>query len=588
MKKIGLLFCLSILLFANIGKVTALIGKTDIQRDNKLFLAKIGLNIENKDIFLTHKNSKIQLMFKDDTVVTIGPNSKFSIENYLFNNKKSKANFSFTEGVIKVLDGTIGKLVPKNFTVKTPNAIIGIRGTMFVIEITNTITKVGMLQGQLYFKPFHSNKMYFLKNGQFLIFNHKTMNIKIKTGFIEPKILSTNTHTSTNTHINKNQNTMNLINNIDSIFTSTSNQEKFKTNTIYTNDKVQVNTLSNSDNIINLTYDIIDPSELLTNSNDINYLANENALINYRIALFSNLNNQIYYGASNLWLNFSNQEFDGIFTLNPQNSPNWIFNVHGIINNNGFQATSITTLEESQVKNIDGTLLGNIFKYKYSSEDQYYDIGNFVGGNFDFKGTYNNENLNINGVFISIDHDKIKSSDTVSSLKYNVLKFNDYTMLGYWEKDGTPFDVEAIPVDSKIVYELLYDTVNIQNLIDNNAEYKFEGDLAVIVDRSHLSQGTFNIDINFGNQEINGIFNFTDYNNNVWEYTMSGNINNNGKFYTENISETENSDIKNINGRINGGVYKNANVIYGHMDISGDDSSNNEHYVDGDFVGLKQ
>lgn len=121
--------------FANIGKVSVVVGDAQIERNKQFIIIKSGTKLEEKDIIRTAKNSKVQLIFKDNTIITVGKNSALNINEYLYdlkNPKNSKTDFSFFKGAFKTITGKIGKINKKRFKLRTKTASIGIRGTIIV------------------------------------------------------------------------------------------------------------------------------------------------------------------------------------------------------------------------------------------------------------------------------------------------------------------------------------------------------------------------------------------------------------------------------------------------------------------------
>ena len=120
-------------LFANVvARVSAMHGDVSVSRYSKKLKVISGFSIKEKDIIITQNKSKVQLIFKDDTIISIGKNSSFSIEKYLYiETKKPIAKFKMLNGMMRVITGKIGKIAPDRFSVKTKTATIGIRGTNF-------------------------------------------------------------------------------------------------------------------------------------------------------------------------------------------------------------------------------------------------------------------------------------------------------------------------------------------------------------------------------------------------------------------------------------------------------------------------
>lgn len=117
------------------GEISMLRGEASIIRGTAKLDAKVQMPIKAKDAIKTKKNSKAQITFKDKTVVTIGADTVFSVEDYLFEDKKSSAKFNVKGGSFKVITGKIGKLAPKSFLLKTKTSLIGIRGTVFAGQV---------------------------------------------------------------------------------------------------------------------------------------------------------------------------------------------------------------------------------------------------------------------------------------------------------------------------------------------------------------------------------------------------------------------------------------------------------------------
>jgi len=177
-------------IFAWVGQITALKGSAKIIRHNKVLKAQPGLVLYKNDSIKTGKNTKLQIIFKDKTVVTIGRNSLVKIADYLFDTKKnSKAKFKLSYGIMKTLTGKIGKLAPQRFKVVTKNASIGIRGTYFVVETYGDIVKLGMISGVTQFTNLKTNAQYIVSKGEQLIFEIPKNKIIIKKNFIEPAVV---------------------------------------------------------------------------------------------------------------------------------------------------------------------------------------------------------------------------------------------------------------------------------------------------------------------------------------------------------------------------------------------------------------
>jgi len=112
-------------------------GDAFILRDTKEFAINIGTKVFEKDTIITKSKSSVGLIFKDNTRISIGYNSRFEIEKYLFEPEKNKEAFvtNLTKGSMECITGLISKVNPKAFKIKTKTATMGIRGTHFIIKV---------------------------------------------------------------------------------------------------------------------------------------------------------------------------------------------------------------------------------------------------------------------------------------------------------------------------------------------------------------------------------------------------------------------------------------------------------------------
>jgi len=132
MKFLVIILIFFIPLLAGVGKVTYIKGDVSLSRNHKDKKATVGMQLEEKDVFVTKKDSLVKLLFEDKSAVSIGSKSEFSIENYLYDEKKnSVAKFKLSKGVFRMITGKIAKASPDKFKLKTKTVTIGIRGTIF-------------------------------------------------------------------------------------------------------------------------------------------------------------------------------------------------------------------------------------------------------------------------------------------------------------------------------------------------------------------------------------------------------------------------------------------------------------------------
>ncbi|TLP37621.1 FecR family protein [Arcobacter arenosus] len=121
----------------NSGFIKKLTGEAIIKRDNKIIIVKTGVKIYPKDIIITKNNSSVGIIFKDNTLISLGKNTEFIIEEYTFNPEEKQEAFisRITKGTLSCLTGLMPKLNPDAMKIKAKTASIGIRGTHFLISV---------------------------------------------------------------------------------------------------------------------------------------------------------------------------------------------------------------------------------------------------------------------------------------------------------------------------------------------------------------------------------------------------------------------------------------------------------------------
>ena len=97
---------------------------------------KQGDEIFVTDEILTAPKSFAVLQFLDGAKVTVKPDSEIVIEDYVYNgNADDKATLNLVSGGLRVITGAMAKNNPENYKVKTPVALMGVRGTEFAIQL---------------------------------------------------------------------------------------------------------------------------------------------------------------------------------------------------------------------------------------------------------------------------------------------------------------------------------------------------------------------------------------------------------------------------------------------------------------------
>jgi hypothetical protein len=118
------------------GMVVASRGEVIALSDGGSRELKQGDFIYVNDEIMTTNRSFIVLQFEDGAKVTVRPDSTLIIEQYLYNGTDAdEAELNLVAGGLRVITGAMAKTNPENYKVRTPVALMGVRGTEFSIML---------------------------------------------------------------------------------------------------------------------------------------------------------------------------------------------------------------------------------------------------------------------------------------------------------------------------------------------------------------------------------------------------------------------------------------------------------------------
>lgn len=138
------------LALADIGKVAVVKGDAVVQRDKGEIKAYNSMGLLKRDSILT-KQGRMQMHFNDNTVISLGRDSYFVIEEYLYveNSQQVAAKFKLEKGFIKTITGAIAKVMPELFTVKTSTTEITPHGTIWSVKVSDEDEVYKVLEGSI-------------------------------------------------------------------------------------------------------------------------------------------------------------------------------------------------------------------------------------------------------------------------------------------------------------------------------------------------------------------------------------------------------------------------------------------------------
>ncbi len=151
MGKILLIIVTATLLLADIGKVTVIKGEASVERDVKVIKAHNDMGLFRQDIVETEQG-RLQMLFVDNTVISLGRESRFVIKEYLYDGldtSRAIASFKIEKGFIKTITGAIGKMMPDLFVLETSVTKIKPHGTIWSVKVDEDSEYYSVAEGKI-------------------------------------------------------------------------------------------------------------------------------------------------------------------------------------------------------------------------------------------------------------------------------------------------------------------------------------------------------------------------------------------------------------------------------------------------------
>lgn len=145
----ALFFLLAVLFFApvnaiaedgvdeTVASVKTVNGDAFVLRGCNKLQAKHGDHLYKGDTLSTASNSSIGVIFRDETMLSLGSKSEVCIDDFAFSPADNSLKFlvKVGKGTAQFISGEIAKLAPEQMLVETPLSTIGIRGTRFLVKV---------------------------------------------------------------------------------------------------------------------------------------------------------------------------------------------------------------------------------------------------------------------------------------------------------------------------------------------------------------------------------------------------------------------------------------------------------------------
>lgn len=122
---------------ADVGEVKVSKGSAYIERGTERIAVRPGMPVQQSDKVVTGADGTVGITFSDNSLLSIGPESRFAIDHYVFDTTTHAGQFDSTlsKGTLAVVSGKMVKQSPEAMKIRTPSSIMGVRGTEFVVRV---------------------------------------------------------------------------------------------------------------------------------------------------------------------------------------------------------------------------------------------------------------------------------------------------------------------------------------------------------------------------------------------------------------------------------------------------------------------
>jgi hypothetical protein len=120
-----------------IAQVKTTTGQVAVLRAGQRLPANVGDRLFERDVIETGPDGAIGITFVDNTVFSTGPNSQLALDEFQFDSSNFRGSMlaDMRQGTLSVVSGDITRSSPGAMKIKTPTAVLGVRGTTFAVQV---------------------------------------------------------------------------------------------------------------------------------------------------------------------------------------------------------------------------------------------------------------------------------------------------------------------------------------------------------------------------------------------------------------------------------------------------------------------
>lgn len=145
MKRISLMLSILLIFAASfamaedevVGVVKTIKGTAAVERNKVSLPLKVGDKLFAKDTITTGNPGSMGAILRDDSLISIGSNTRLVINEYVFKpvDRNFSSVFRIAKGTMTYLSGLMASMDSRAVRFETPAAVCGLRGTHLAIKV---------------------------------------------------------------------------------------------------------------------------------------------------------------------------------------------------------------------------------------------------------------------------------------------------------------------------------------------------------------------------------------------------------------------------------------------------------------------
>jgi hypothetical protein len=118
------------------GMVKRVSGAVTLERGGALLPVSAGMAVLSGDRIVTGTPGTVGIVLADDTLLTAGADSRIVLDDVKFDTTTHEGNVfvRLMKGALHMVTGLIARQTPQNVKIETPTAVMGVRGTEFIVS----------------------------------------------------------------------------------------------------------------------------------------------------------------------------------------------------------------------------------------------------------------------------------------------------------------------------------------------------------------------------------------------------------------------------------------------------------------------